>query len=483
MRTAIRVRRPIALLAILACAVLLRAGSATPVDDADKAYFDNDLDKALEILRPYDPTDSTERARKELLIGVVYATRSFDNLQDKAARDQAETHFAQAVSLDPFVSLNDTTSTYRSDVVGLFNVMRTDLLRGEQVDGSGVGGKVGDAELSAKQDAMHRLIARYFRPESMQRDPMPTVLERQIYSTPDQFITVFRSVPVEQNGPRGEMLIHTIINSDSIAQIATSNGVILDKLDQPTLAIVVEESSLGDKPRTGGIVETQLKDEFTRYGFAVYDLAELARLSGSANLGKRLQSDLAFASQVADSHGVDILLSGTASASSTIDSVFGGQIRTGEATVQTGLVWLATGETICTQSGHVPLEAAGESGSGAAKKALQAVAEQVAPKLIVKCIEDWNNAQVHGRRIQVVLKNIRNDQMDWVTDRIRLITQAPKIAVFGFERGADDTGTATFLLQSRLSMDKLRQCFSEPDQARGLQLYSLKRSRIELRMR
>lgn len=468
---------------IIAMLLLAFAGLsfAEPLEEAYNAYLAGDSDKALDMLAAFVPGDDTQKAaRAELLKGAVFATRYFER-GDAGDRNRAEEHFATALNIEPFIEPAEGEFPMR--VIGLFRVKRLEILPGERVQGSAVAGEAEDAFMQAKEGTVKSLVQAYFTPRTLRKAPVPETLQKYIYSTPEQFITVARTIKTETAAQGVRTTVETIINVDSIANIASKNGIILDKIKQPSLLISIDETVGNAENSRTRIVENYLVDYFTRLGFNIFDKKQLARIGKQEEEEQKVRGNPDYGRIMAEQFGVDILLVGTASGSAHEAEAFGARFMTGEASVEAKLLWSETGKDIRAENVRRTVRAEGEGEIGAAKKALQKAGEDLAATLATYCITNWNDAQVNGREVQFLVTNIIFEEIRPLVDQMRIISEARRTSEPNFQSGEGEKGYTKFFLQSKLSAGDIAKKIEQGVLGFNVKVQSVEIARIELDLR
>jgi len=467
-------RIAIAMLSLL----LIDFCSAQSLDEAYRLYLAGDSEKALEMLTAFAPGNDTQAAAgAELLKGAILATRYFER-GDAQDRQAAEQYFVAAMNFNPFIEIAEGEFPMR--VNGLFRVKRLEVLPGERVQGVAVAERTEDALLEAKKGALRSLTQDYLAPRTLQKAPVPEILQKYIYSTPDQFITVTRTVGTEPSPTGIKATIETIINVDSIAHIASANGIILDKFKQPSLLISIEETVGPVEEGRTKIAENYLVDYLTRMGFNIFDKTQLSRIGKQEEEEQKVRGNPDYGRIMAEQFGVDILLVGKASGSAHEAEAFGARFMTGEASVEATLLWSETGKHIRAENVRATVRAEGEGEIGAAKKSLQKAAEDLAPKLATYCIENWNDAQVNGREVQFLVTNITFKEIQPLIDQLRILAEARRSSEPNFQSGKGEKGYTKFFLQSKLSARDIAKKIEQGVLGFNVKIGSVEIARIEL---
>ncbi|KLO22944.1 MULTISPECIES: hypothetical protein [unclassified Marinitoga] len=200
---------------------------------------------------------------------------------------------------------------------------------------------------------------------------------------------------------------------------------ILQQMKKPKIGVFIPMTRSNDFYIK--IAETTIEGKLSKYGFNLFDLGKIRKVSDKINLANE---------------GLDILIEGN------IYAEYSGEyygLSTARSKIGLKAYWTSTGKLVAS----VSAESGGSDVTkiGAIKTAVRKSSEIAGEKLSKEIIKTWMNYLANGLPVQIVILDISNEKYQKIYN---LITSNFKVYSYNYSNN-----TAIFEIESKIFTDKL----------------------------
>ncbi|MEN9352914.1 MAG: hypothetical protein RL318_239 [Fibrobacterota bacterium] len=279
-----------------------------------------------------------------------------------------------------------------------------------QVRAKGMGPTKDAASRAARRAAIEQGIGQIITSSTVMENFM--IKKDEVITRTEGFVKSF-DILSETQGPDGawETEIQAVVNKQGVKDLLASMCILVDAIGKPRVAILVQETVLGQEQQDG-TAEASLITYFKDRCFEVVEPSEALRSKRKAQLGKATTGDVAAAAALGDELGAEMVVAGNVVSKEgdmSSSSYFAGTgMKQASATISLKVLDVHTREILASRNGNAPM--VDPNPQTAAAKAIEKAVLKVLEKdgLSDALMKAWQSKANDGALIRVQVRNIPN---------------------------------------------------------------------------